>query len=444
MKIKANQHEKNPSVHVQSLGCAKNLVDSEQLMRKITGNGMSVASTIDDASVVVINTCGFIGPAKEESVNEILSAVHRKLNGRFEKVFVMGCLSERYRDDLLKEIPEVDGFFGTKELGNVIKALGGNLQYELLGERLLLTPKYFAFLKISEGCDNPCSFCAIPIMRGKHVTKPMEILLHEAEHLAHNGVKELVLIAQDLTYYGVDLYHKRELRALMHNLSTIDGIEWIRLMYSYPAKFPKEILEEIAENPKICNYLDMPVQHASDNVLKSMRRGITNRTMRELIDEIRETIPDITLRSTYIVGYPNETEDDFEELYDFTEYVQFDRLGVFKYSIEDDTTAYSLGDTIPESIKQERFNGIMALQQNIALKKNRKKIGTMQRVLVERKEGKKFIGRSEADAPEVDGQVFITTQEKLEIGKFYDVEITNAAPYDLFGTVRSYASTVTT
>ncbi|MEK7264089.1 MAG: 30S ribosomal protein S12 methylthiotransferase RimO [Bacteroidota bacterium] len=433
--MRAKQNGKNNSVHVQSLGCAKNLVDSEQLMRQITGNGMDVAATIDDASVVVINTCGFIGPAKEESVNEILSAVHRKLNGRLEKVFVMGCLSERYRDDLLKEIPEVDGFFGTKELGNVIKALGGNLQYELLGERMLLTPKYYAFLKISEGCDNPCSFCAIPIMRGKHITKPMESLIHEAEHLAHNGVKELVLIAQDLTYYGMDLYHKRELKTLLHNLSQIDGIEWIRLMYSYPAKFPREILEEIADNPKICNYLDMPVQHASDNVLKSMRRGITNRAMRELIDDIRKAIPDITLRSTYIVGYPNETEDDFEELCDFTEYVQFDRLGVFKYSIEDDTTAYSLGDTIPEPIKQERYNTIMALQQNISLKNNRKKIGTSQRVLIERKEGKKYIGRSIADAPEVDGQVFVTTQKKLEVGKFYDVEITNAAPYDLFGTI---------
>ena len=439
MKIKHLEKNKNGnsnSIFVHSLGCAKNLVDSEQLLRQIGANEMQIAKGYDDASVVVINTCGFIGPAKEESVNTILSAVEKKQQGKLDKVFVMGCLSERYKSDLQNEIPEVDGFFGTiTEIGKIVNALGGNLKYELLGERVLLSPTYSAFLKISEGCDNPCSFCAIPIMRGKHISKPMKELIHEAEHLASQGVKELNIIAQDTTYYGLDVSNERELKMLLNNLSKVNGIEWIRLLYAYPTKFPSNILEEIAENNKICKYLDMPIQHAADNVLKSMRRGITNRALRELISHIRSVVSNITIRTTFIVGYPNETKDDFQTLSDFVKEMEFDRVGVFKYSQEDDTTAYPLGDLISDEEKEERYAQLMQLQQKISLKKNSEKIGKKMKVLIERGAGTTFVGRSECDAPEVDGEVYVSSTKELQIGNFYEVEITKAEHYDVYGKV---------
>jgi ribosomal protein S12 methylthiotransferase len=435
LKIKTKHNGKtNNAIFVHSLGCAKNLVDSEQLLRQIGANEMHIAKSYDDASVVVINTCGFIGPAKEESVNTILEAVGKKQKGKLDKVFVMGCLSQRYKNDLQKEIPEVDGFFGTiTEIGKIANALGGNLKYELLGERILLTPTYSAFLKISEGCDNPCSFCAIPIMRGKHISKPMDFLIHEAEHLASQGVKELNIIAQDTTYYGLDVSNSRELKLLLHNLSQVNGIEWIRLLYAYPTKFPRDILEEIATNPKLCKYLDMPIQHASDEVLKSMRRGITNRALRELISNIRSVIPNITLRTAFIVGYPNETENDFQTLLHFVEEMEFDRVGVFKYSLEDDTTAFPLGDLISEEVKEARYARLMELQQKISLKKNKERIGKTVKVLIERGAGNTFVGRSECDAPEVDGEVYVSSPNELTMGNFYDVRITKAEHYDLYG-----------
>ncbi len=425
----------NNKIFVQSLGCAKNLVDSEQLIRQIVANDFQVSNSIDDTNTIIINTCGFIGSAKEESVSEILNAVKKKKSGKLEKIFVMGCLSERYKEDLKKEIPEVDEFFGTNQLSNILKSLGGNLKYELLGERNILTPNYFAYLKISEGCDNPCSFCAIPIMRGKHKSKSIEDIVFEAEKLVQNGVKEIVLIAQDLTYYGLDLYEKRVLKKLLQKISNIEQVEWIRLMYAYPTKFPIDILEEIASNKKICKYLDMPIQHSSDEILKSMRRGITNRALKELIYEIRKTVPNIALRSTYIIGYPNESKKHFEELLSFTEEIQFDKLGVFQYSQEEDTTAFPLGDLVSKKEKQNRYNKIMELQQKISYEKNKKKVGSVQKILIENFDGKHFIGRTEFDAPEVDGLVFVTSNKKLQIGNFYNVKIINSSPYDLFGNV---------
>ncbi|MBM4165421.1 MAG: 30S ribosomal protein S12 methylthiotransferase RimO [Ignavibacteria bacterium] len=434
--MKTKHNGKSNSIFVHSLGCAKNLVDSEQLLRQIGSNEMQIAKGYNDASVVVINTCGFIGPAKVESVNTILEAVEKKSKGALEKVFVMGCLSERYKSDLQKEIPGVDGFFGTiSEIGKIVHALGGDLKYELLGERVLLTPTFSAFLKISEGCDNPCSFCAIPIMRGKHISKPMDELLHEAEHLVSQGVKELNIIAQDTTYYGLDMSNSRELKSLLQNLSRVNGIEWIRLLYAYPTKFPRDILEEIATNKKICKYLDMPIQHAADEVLKSMRRGITNRTLRELISHIRSVVPNITMRTTFIVGYPNETENDFRTLLNFVEEMEFDRVGVFKYSQEDDTTAFPFGDVISEKEKDERYSRLMELQQKISLKKNSEKIGKNVKVLIERGAGSTYVGRSECDAPEVDGEVYVSSERELQIGNFYNVTITKAEHYDVFGKV---------
>ncbi|MBS4027982.1 MAG: 30S ribosomal protein S12 methylthiotransferase RimO [Ignavibacteriales bacterium] len=437
MVVKSKHNGKTSNtIFVHSLGCAKNLVDSEQLLRQIGANEMNIAKSYDDASVVVINTCGFIGPAKEESVNTILEAVEKKSKGKLEKVFVMGCLSERYKSDLQKEIPEVDGFFGTiSEIGKIVHALGGDLKYELLGERVLLTPTFSAFLKISEGCDNPCSFCAIPIMRGKHFSKPMDSLLHEADHLVSQGVKELNIIAQDTTYYGLDMSNSRELKSLLHNLSQVNGIEWIRLLYAYPTKFPRDILEEIAMNPKLCKYLDMPIQHAADDVLKSMRRGITNRTLRDLISHIRTVVPSITLRTTFIVGYPNETENDFQTLLNFVEEMEFDRVGVFKYSLEDDTTAFPLGDVISEEEKEKRYAQLMELQQKVSLKKNKERIGKTIKVLIERGAGNTFVGRSESDAPEVDGEVYVSSPTELTMGNFYNVHISKAEHYDVYGEV---------
>ncbi|MFZ6032901.1 MAG: 30S ribosomal protein S12 methylthiotransferase RimO [Melioribacter sp.] len=423
---------KKEKISVITLGCSKNTVDSERLMNQLKINDFELTDNPDNADSVIINTCGFIEAAKEESINTILSAIELKKKGRLKKVVVSGCLSERYMDDLRKEIPEVDAYFGTEAYEEVVKEFGGNLKYELLGERLLTTPKHFAYLKISEGCDNPCSFCAIPLMRGKHKTKPMEDLIAEAEKLSSQGVKELILIGQDTTDYGIDLYGRRNIAELINKLSEIKSIEWIRLMYAYPSHFPESLIETIASNPKVCKYIDIPLQHISDNVLKSMRRGITKRRTLELLNKLRESIPGLTLRTTFITGYPAETDADFEELVNFVKDFEFERFGVFTYSIEENTPSYLLGDPHSEEVKEKRKNLLMEIQRDISHRQNEKLIGKNLKVLIDAYENGVYIGRTERDAPEVDCEVFVETNGQLEIGNFYDAVIYDCNEYDLF------------
>lgn len=424
-----------PKISVITLGCSKNTVDSERLMNQLKLNKFELTDNPEDADSVVINTCGFIDAAKEESVNTILSAVELKKKGKLKKIVVAGCLSERYMEDLRKEIPEVDSFFGTEAYEGIVTDFGGNLKYELLGERYLTTPKHFAYLKISEGCDNPCSFCAIPLMRGLHKSKPMQDLIQEVQFLSAKGVREINIIGQDTTDYGKESGH-RNIAELLNKISKVDGIEWIRLLYAYPSHFPEDLIKEITENPKICKYIDIPLQHIADNVLKSMRRGITQRRTKELLYTLRERIPDLTLRTTFIVGYPNETEKEFEELCAFVKDIKFERFGVFNYSVEENTPAFILGDPIPQEVKEERKAILMNIQKEISQKKNEELIGRKMKVIIDNKEGEFFIGRTERDAPEVDGEVLIDGKDKmLNIGHFYDVEIYDSNEYDLFGKI---------
>ena len=427
---------KNNKINVITLGCSKNIYDSEVLMGQLKANDMEVEheSSSDDANIVVVNTCGFIDNAKEESVNTILEQANRKANGDIEKLFVTGCLSERYKPDLEKEITDVDQFFGTTDLPKLLQALGADYKHELIGERLTTTPKHYAFLKIAEGCDRPCSFCAIPLMRGKHKSKPIEDLVTEAKNLAKNGVKELILIAQDLTYYGLDLYKSRRLADLLTALSEVDGIEWIRLHYAFPTGFPEDVLQVIRENDKVCNYIDIPLQHISDSVLKSMRRGTTHEKTDALLAKFRKEVPGITIRTSLIVGYPGETEVDFQELKDWVSDTKFDRLGVFTYSHEKNTHAFLLEDDVPEEVKHQRAEEIMEVQSDISYQLNQKKVGKTIKVLFDRKEGEYFIGRSEFDSPDVDNEVLVKAKDiYVRMGDFANVKITHADHYDLYG-----------
>lgn len=428
---------KNVRVNVVTLGCSKNVVDSEVLMSQLRANDFSVSHEAKriNHDIVIVNTCGFIEAAKQESIDTILHYVDLKEKGKVKKVFVTGCLSERYKADLEKEIPEVDAYFGTMELGNLLAKLNADYKKELLGERMLTTPKHYAYLKISEGCDRPCSFCAIPLMRGKHVSKPIEKIIEEAHFLVQNGVKEIMLIAQDLTYYGLDLYNARKLNDLLIQLSEVKGLEWIRLHYAYPAQFPEEILDTIRERDNICKYLDIPLQHASDNMLKIMRRGITKRKSIELIEKIRKKIPNIAIRTTLIAGHPGETEADFEELKSFVENMQFERLGIFMYSHEENTHSYTLGDTVPDEEKRRRADEIMEIQQDISFELNSRKVGQTLKVLIDRKEGQFWVGRTEFDSPEVDNEVLIRSDKNLKTGTFVPVNITECTEFDLYGTV---------
>lgn len=435
MKTKTTKADK---VNVITLGCSKNTVDSENLITQLRGNDIEVTHEAeeDDANIIVVNTCGFIDLAKEESVNTILEYAAIKKAGGIDKLYVTGCLSQRYKDDLEKEIPEVDAYFGTMELPGLLAKFNADYKHELIGERKTTTPQHFAYLKISEGCNRTCSFCAIPLMRGGHVSRPIEELVQEAKNLAKVGVKELMLIAQELTYYGLDLYKKRELPKLLHALADVEGIEWIRLHYAYPSKFPKEIFDVMAERKEVCNYLDIPLQHANDAVLERMRRQITQEETRALIDYARERVPGITIRTTLLVGFPGETEEEFEDLCKFVEEMQFERVGVFQYSHEEDTRAHELADDVPAEIKAERANRIMEIQQDISFQKNQDKIGKVYKVLIDRKEGGYFIGRTEADSAEVDNEVLLDAKVNyVRLGDFAQVEITGAEDFDLYGNV---------
>ncbi|PAC32936.1 30S ribosomal protein S12 methylthiotransferase RimO [Flectobacillus sp. BAB-3569] len=426
---------KKNKVNIVTLGCSKNLVDSEVIYTQLKGNGMNVSheSKKDDSNIVIVNTCGFIDNAKQESIDTILRYVDAKEAGVIDKLYVTGCLSHRYKDDLEKEIPTVDAFFGTNELPRLLKTLKADYKHELIGERLLTTPAHYAYLKIAEGCDRPCSFCAIPLMRGGHVSRPIDELVTEAKSLVKRGTKELILIAQDLTYYGLDIYKKRNLSELLDRLSDIEGMDWIRLQYAYPAGFPMDVLDVMAAKPNICNYLDMPLQSGSTEVLKRMRRGITREKTEDLIHAIRDKVPNIALRTTLISGHPGETEEDFEETYQFVEKMRFDRLGVFTYSHEENTHSHTFEDDILEEVKQERADEIMALQQEISLELNQAKIGNTYKVLFDRKEGGYFIGRTEFDSPEVDNEVLIPASQYVRLGDFADVKITSAEEFDLYG-----------
>ncbi len=432
-----------PSINIVTLGCSKNLVDSEVLFTQLKGNGLEVTHEAkkDTANIVVVNTCGFIDNAKQESIDTILRYADAKEAGKIDKLYVTGCLSHRYKDDLEKEIPLVDSFFGTNELPRLLKALKADYKHELVGERLLTTPAHYAYLKIAEGCDRPCSFCAIPLMRGGHVSRPMDELVKEATSLAKKGTKELILIAQDLTFYGLDLKGEgksgRQLKELLERLSDVPGVEWIRLQYAYPAGFPMEILQTMAERENICNYLDMPLQSGSDAMLKHMRRGITREKTEQLITDIREKVPGIALRTTLISGYPGETEADFEETYSFVERMRFDRLGIFNYSHEENTHAYLVEDNVPEEVKQERSDEIMALQQTISEELNQAKIGKTYKVMVDRKESGFFVGRTEHDSPEVDNEVLIPAEQYARQGDFVQVKINKAEEFDLYGDIVS-------
>ncbi len=425
-------------VNVITLGCSKNLVDSENLITQLRANAYEVTHEHADsqANIVIINTCGFIDLAKQESIDAILEHAALKRAGKIEKLYVTGCLSQRYRTELEVEIPEVDAFFGTLELPALLSRLKADYRYELLGERQITTPYHYAYLKISEGCNRTCSFCAIPLMRGPHVSRPVDDLVQEARNLARHGVKELILIAQELTYYGLDLYKKRDLPRLLHALADVEGIEWIRLHYAYPSKFPLEVLEVMAERPEVCNYLDMPLQHASDPVLAAMRRQVTRDEMRRLLDQIRNKVPDITLRTTFLVGFPSETDTDFDILLDFLQEQRFDRVGVFSYSHEEGTRAYELPDNVPPELKAERAELLMEVQREISWEKNEAKIGQTLKVLFDKKEGGYFIGRTEADSPEVDNEVRVeATNCYVRIGDFAPVRITAADAYELYGKV---------
>ncbi|HMQ61929.1 MAG TPA: 30S ribosomal protein S12 methylthiotransferase RimO [Flavilitoribacter sp.] len=435
MKTKKLEKDK---VNVITLGCSKNLVDSENLITQLKGNEFDVVhdSNDDDANVVIINTCGFIDLAKQESIDTILEYAEIKKEGGIEKLFVTGCLSQRYKDDLETEIPEVDAYFGTLELPNLLARLNADYKHELIGERLITTPGHYAYLKISEGCNRTCSFCAIPLMRGGHVSRPIEELVKEASNLARMGVKELMLIAQELTYYGLDLYKKRELPRLLHALADVEGIDWIRLHYAYPSKFPPDILDVMAERPEICNYLDMPLQHAADGVLDRMRRQITRAETEELIRTIRQKVPGLGLRTTMLVGFPGETDREFEELCDFVREMRFDRLGVFQYSHEEDTRAFDLPDDIPAEVKAGRAARLMEIQQDISWELNQEKIGKTFKTLFDRKEGGYFVGRTEFDSPEVDNEVLVPAEgHYARIGDFAMVRITNAEEFDLYGEI---------
>lgn len=434
MRTKSSKTKK---INVVTLGCSKNLYDSEVLMGQLKANGQKVTHESDQKSdIVVINTCGFIGDAKEESINTILQYIQEKEEGRLEKVFVTGCLSERYKPDLQKEIPEVDEYFGTHDLPNLLKVLGADYKKELVGERLTTTPKHYAYLKIAEGCDRPCSFCAIPLMRGKNVSQPIEDLITETQKLAAHGVKELILIAQDLTYYGIDLYGERKLADLLRALAQIEGIEWIRLHYAYPTGFPLDVLEVMKTEPKICNYIDIPLQHINTDILKSMRRGHNREQLEKLLSDFRTSVPDIAIRTTLIVGYPGETRAQFEELKQWVADSRFDRLGVFAYSHEDDTHAASLTDDISDEEKQSRVAEIMELQAGISFELNQEKVGKVFKCIFDREEGGYYIGRTQYDSPDVDNEVLVVSdQHFINLGHFIEVKITEASDFDLVGEV---------
>jgi ribosomal protein S12 methylthiotransferase len=432
MRTKGHRENK---IDIVTLGCSKNTVDSEVLLSQLKANQIDAQhqSEKNDANIIVVNTCGFIENAKQESIDTILHYIDQKEDGNIDKLYVTGCLSHRYQDELKVEMPQVDDFFGTMELPSLLQRLGADYKRELLGERITTTPFHYAYLKISEGCDRPCSFCAIPLMRGKHVSKSIDDIVKEASHLAKNGVKELMLIAQDTTYYGLDLYGERKLASLMQELSNVNGIDWIRLHYAYPSKFPLDALPVISNNSSICNYLDMPLQHITDNMLKTMRRGITRKRTEELIDRVRKKIPGLALRTTMLVGHPGETEKDFLDLCDFVSEAKFDRLGVFTYSHEDGTHAFSLDDSVPSEEKEERAAHLMEIQEGISLKLNQQRIGSEMKILIDRIENDFFVGRSEFDSPEVDNEVLITAPDNyLRIGDFVDVRITEAREFDLY------------
>lgn len=420
-----------------TLGCSKNLVDSENIITQLKANEFDVShDSNQDANVIIINTCGFIDLAKEESINTIVQYADIKSKGGIDKLYVTGCLSQRYKDDLEQEIPEVDAYFGTMELPGLLAKLNADYRHDLIGERTLTTPEHFAYLKISEGCNRTCSFCAIPLMRGKHISKPIEALVTEASYLASIGVKELILIAQELTYYGLDLYKKRTLPELLDALCEVNGIEWIRLHYAYPSKFPVELFDVMARQPKICNYLDIPLQHAANSVLERMKRQTTREEQRELIMHARKVVPDIAIRTTFLVGFPGETDGEFDDLCSFVEEMQFDRVGVFQYSHEEDTSGFLLQDDVDSEVKSERSNRLMEIQQSISWQHNQNKIGKTLRVIFDRKEGEFFIGRTEYDSPEVDNEVLVSALDNyVRIGDFATVEITHAEEYDLYGKV---------
>lgn len=433
MRTKSKKENK---INVVTLGCSKNVYDSEVLMGQLKANDKNVVheDEKDDGNIVVINTCGFIGDAKEESVNTILHYVNKKELGEVDRVYVSGCLSERYKSDLEKEIPNVDEYFGTHDLPNLLKVLDADYKHELVGERLTTTPTHYAYLKIAEGCDRPCSFCAIPLMRGKHVSTPIEDLVTESTKLAKKGIKELILIAQDLTYYGLDIYKKRALADLLKELAKIDGIEWIRLHYAFPTGFPVDVLEVIKNEPKVCNYLDIPLQHINDDILKSMRRGTSHEKTTNLIKEFRSSVPDMAIRTTLIVGYPGETEEAFQELKDWVQEMKFERLGAFAYSHEENTHAANLVDDVPEEVKQQRVNDIMEIQSQISFELNQEKVGKTFKVIIDRKDGNDFVGRTEFDSADVDNEVLIdATAHYVQIGKFANIKITSATEFDLYG-----------
>ena len=423
-------------ISVITLGCSKNTVDSERLLNQLKVNDLNISDDLEDTDTVIINTCGFIEAAKEESINTILNAIALKQKGKLKKVMVAGCLSQRYKNELAKEIPEVDSYFGTEDYGNILKELGGELKYNLLGERLISSPYHTAYLKISEGCDHPCSFCAIPLMRGKHVSRSIEELVNEARFLANHGTKEVVVIAQDTTDYGKDIYDQKNISYLLNKISEVEGIEWIRLMYAYPSKFPDDLIDVLANNPKVCKYIDIPIQHISDDVLRSMRRGVTARRTKELINKLRKNVPGIAIRTTFLVGYPNETEKDFKELCGFAEEFEFDRAGTFTFSGEENTSSFILGNPIPERVKLERKKILMEIQKEISSKKNKSLLGKKLNVLIDRIEGNFYIGRSYRDAPEVDGEVLIPLNGyKLKPGNFCVAKINNYNEYDLYGEI---------
>ncbi|MHA6697138.1 30S ribosomal protein S12 methylthiotransferase RimO [Chryseobacterium sp. A321] len=420
-------------INIVTLGCSKNVVDSEVLMGQLQASGKEVVHE-DRGDIVVINTCGFIDNAKQESIDTILDFVEAKNRGEVEKVFVTGCLSERYKPDLEREIPDVDQYFGTRELPQLLKQLGADYKHELVGERLTTTPKHFAYLKISEGCDRPCSFCAIPLMRGGHQSKTIEDLVKEAQGLAKKGTKELILIAQDLTYYGLDIYKRRALGDLLKELVKVEGIEWIRLHYAFPSGFPEDVLEVIKTEPKVCNYIDIPLQHINSDLLKSMKRGTTHEKTDALLAKFRELVPDMAIRTTLIVGYPGETQERFDEMKEWVKYQRFDRLGCFTYSHEENTSAYQLEDDVPQEVKDQRVEEIMAIQSQISWEKNQEKIGQTFRVLFDRKEGEYFVGRTEFDSPDVDNTVLVSAEDTyLSVGDFANVKVTSAEEFDLYG-----------